>query len=90
MKCLNINTRRMLVADSIIRRTWAVATAAGLDVSWVGIDYGLPIEERGRHVLGLVVGAISVQLEFKDYLLFDVDGMGMMNSKIDCLVSRLK
>lgn len=89
MDCPGLNDRRRVGAESIVRRTWEIAAAVGVDVSWVGIDYGLPIESRSYHTLGVVAGGRSIQLTLDDCFLIHVDGaeMSKLNKKINSCLS---
>lgn len=78
MDCPALNDRRRGGAESIVRRTWEVASAVGVDVSWVGIDYGLPIEPRPYHTLGIVVGGRSIQLTLEDCFLTYMESADML------------
>ncbi len=77
MDCPALNDRRRVGAESIVRRTWEIAVAVGVDVSWVGIDYGLPIESRSYHTLGMVSGGRSIQLTLEDCFLIHGEGIEM-------------
>ncbi len=81
MDCPALNDRRRVGADSIVRRTREIAVAVGVDVSWVGMDYGLPIESRAYHTLGIVSGGRSIQLTLDDCFL--IQGEGIEISKLE-------
>ncbi|QXE92420.1 hypothetical protein KP001_07820 [Geomonas subterranea] len=86
MKCDEWNTKRKRAAESIIKRTWEMSSAVGLNVSWVGIDYGLPIEARASHVLGMVVSGRSYQVVFISYLL-GIDSLDVAEYDIRRLIN---